>query len=76
MCPNSNKPLVFALERGKTRRAEDKTIADRFANVRLAIAQNGPPSSGLILCKYIGCAFLVLALVAYLVWIKVSTLKD
>lgn len=76
MCPNSNKPLVLALERGKTKRAEDKTIADRFANVRLAIAQNGPPSSGLILCKYIGCAFLVLALVAYLVWIKVSTLKD
>ncbi|PZM77517.1 MAG: hypothetical protein DKT66_24855 [Candidatus Melainabacteria bacterium] len=76
MCPSSNKPLVLALERGKTKRPEDKTIADRFANVRLAIAQNGPPSSGLILCKYIGCGFLVLALVAYLVWIKVSTLKD
>lgn len=76
MCPNSNKPLVLALERGKTKRPEDKAIADRFANVRLAIAQNGPPSSGLILCKYIGCVFLVLALVAYLVWIKVSTLKD
>lgn len=74
--PTSGKPLVLSLGKGITERPEDKTIANRFANVSLAIVQGAPPSSALILLKYIGCFLMVLGLIGYLLWIKATAVKD
>lgn len=76
LCPTTEVPLVLSLEKGVTQRPEDKTVTGRFSNASLAIAQGSPPSSALVLLKYIGCALLVLALAGYLVWIRVSSLKN
>lgn len=74
--PSSGKPLVLSLGKGITERPEDKSIANKFANVSLAIVQGAPPSSALILLKYIGCFLMVVALIAYLLWIKATAVKQ
>ncbi|MCC7529441.1 MAG: hypothetical protein IT342_13030, partial [Candidatus Melainabacteria bacterium] len=74
--PTSGKPLVLSLGKGITERPEDKSSANKFANVTLAIAQGAPPSSALVLLKYVGCFLLVVALIAYLLWIKATAVKE
>jgi len=75
-CPTTNEPLVLALASGITQRPEDKSIAKRFANVTVGLAQSTPPGSAIILLKYISCVLLVLALIGYLVWVRLSSIRE
>lgn len=76
ICPTTNEPLVVSLASGITQRPEDKSTAKRFATATLGIAQSTPPNATIILLKYISCALLVIALIGYLVWVKISSIRE
>lgn len=73
---NSDLPLVLSLGKGVTEWHEDNALEARFKNAILAVSQEEPPNSALVLLKYITCVLLALSLLAYLIWVKQTAVKN
>ncbi len=75
-CPLSEKPLILALIKGKTERVENKDVAAHYAAGSIAISQGSPPVAAAVLFKYFGCAILVIGLIAYLIYVKITASRE